>query len=165
MKVLSTAARMGLAAVLVLASSMALRAQSNDLAVNKAKEFIQLLQKGDFDAAFQRVDSNLGFKANPETFRKYWQNLVSKAGNFVEFKDAKVENQNGTMVVIQVAKFERGHVDLKVALDNSLRVAGFQYANHESAKSTAQAQPHAQAQPQQGEAQAAAAVAAATPAG
>ncbi len=140
MKVLSSAARMGLAAVLVLASSFAVRAQMNDMAINKAKEFIQLLQRGDYDGAYSRVDSNLGFKANPETFKKYWQNLLSKAGNFVEFKDAKVESQNGMVVVTQVAKFEKGHVDLKVALDNSLRVSGFQYANHEAPKSQAQSQ-------------------------
>jgi hypothetical protein len=59
------------------------------------------------------------------------------------------------MVVTQVVKFEKGHVDLKVALDSQLKVAGFQYVNHKAAApSQAQAPaapavtPQAQAQPQ-----------------
>lgn len=129
----------------VLAMAVAPVMAQNDMAVGRAKEFIQLLQKGDFQGAYGRCDSNLGFKATPDTFRAYWQNLVNKAGSFVEFKSATVETKDGAMVVIQVAKFEKGHVDLKVALDSQLKVAGFQYANHKApAASQAQAPPSAQ---------------------
>ena len=129
--------------VLALAAAPAMA--QNDMAVGRAKEFIHLLQKGDFQGAYGRCDSNLGFKATPDTFRTYWQNLLSKAGSFVEFKSATVETKDGAMVVIQVAKFEKGHVDLKVALDSQLKVAGFQYTNHKaSAASQAQAPPSAQ---------------------
>jgi len=132
-----------LAGVLVLAAAPVMA--QNDMAIGRAKEFIQLLQRGDFQGAYGRCDSNLGFKATPDTFRTYWQNLLSKAGSFVEFKSATVETKDGAMVVIQVAKFEKGHVDLKVALDSQLKVAGFQYANHKvSAASQAQAPPSAQ---------------------
>lgn len=155
MKAVSTITRIILmAGVLALAAAPVLA--QNDLAVGRAKEFIQLLQRGDFQGAYGRCDSNLGFKATPDTFRTYWQNLLNKAGAFVEFKSVTVESKDGAMVVTQVAKFEKGHVDLKVALDSQLKVSGFQYANHKApAPSQAQAPaaapavtPQAQAQPQ-----------------
>lgn len=154
MKAVSTITRIILMAGILALAAVPVVAQ-NDLAVGRAKEFIQLLQKGDFNGAYGKCDSNLGFKATPDTFRAYWQNLLSRAGNFVEFKDATVESKDGAMVVTQVAKFEKGHVDLKVALDSQLKVAGFQYVNHKAAApSQAQAPaapamtPQAQTQPQ-----------------
>ena len=133
MKVTTALTRIALVAAVLTLLATAAMAQGSDLAVGKAKDFITLLSKGDFNGAYAKVDSNLGFKATPDTFKSYWQNLISKAGNFVELKEATVENKEGVMVVTQVAKFEKGHVDLKVALDNSLKVAGFQYTNHKAA--------------------------------
>lgn len=148
MKSVSSIVRVVLVAGVLALSIAPAMAQANDMAVNKAKEFINLLQKGDYSAAYQKVDSNLGFKATPETFKTYWENLIGKAGAFVEFKDATVDTKDGSIVVTQVAKFAKGHVDLKVALDNSMRVSGFQYTNHKAATQSSQAQAPASAAPQ-----------------
>jgi hypothetical protein len=149
MKSMTTITRIILMAAALVLSAAPATAQ-NEMAVGKAKEFIQLLQKGDFNGAYARVDSNLGFKATPDTFKSYWQNLLSKAGSFVEFKDATVESKDGAVVVTQVAKFEKGHVDLKVALDSQLKVAGFQYTNHKAAppQASGAAQPPSDPQAQ-----------------
>lgn len=148
MKSLSTIVRVVLVAGLLSLAVAPVMAQANDMAINRAKEFISLLQKGDYSAAYSKVDSNLGFKATPETFKSYWENLISKAGTFVEFKDASVDTKDGAIVVTQVAKFAKGHVDLKVALDNSMRVSGFQYANHKASTQSSQSQAPASASPQ-----------------
>lgn len=141
MKALSALTRIGLVAALLVFASTMVSAQVNDMAVNKAKEFIGLLQKGDYNSAYQKVDSNLGFKLTPEKLGAIWQNLTTKTGSVQEFKEAKVENVSGYMVVTQVVKFEKGHVDIKIALDNSLRVADMRFVNHEAQKAQAQAQP------------------------
>jgi hypothetical protein len=145
MKRFSTPLRAVSLLVVAVVACGALYAQANDMVVAKASEFVTLLQKGDFQAAYQKVDSNLGFKSNPDTFKKYWQALESKAGKFVEVKRSSVENKDGYFVVTQVAKFEKGHVDLKVALDNMMRVSGFQYANHKD--DAAGSNPQAASQP------------------
>jgi len=120
--------------VLVAASCacvvLGLWAQAQDIAISKADEFIQLLQKGDYDGAYQRVDSNLGFKTNAQKWQQVWQQLVAKAGPFVKMKQAKMEQKGGYFIVTQVAEFQKGHVDIKVALDNSMHVADFAFANH-----------------------------------
>jgi hypothetical protein len=130
MKTLSTVVRIALIAALVLVASSVLTAQSGDPAINKAREFLNLLQKGDYQSAYGRLDSNLGFQSSPEKLAAAWQGLVSKAGGFVEFKTASMEQQQGYFVVTQVAKFEKGHVDIKIALDGMLRVADMRYFNH-----------------------------------
>ena len=130
-------------AVGVLALVIAPVMAQNDIAVGRAKEFIQLLQKGDYQSAYRKCDSNLGFKTTPEKWQGIWGGLVAKAGNFVEFKDAKVESVSGYTVVTQVIKFDKGHVDVKVALDNSMNVADFGFQNHKAAPSQAQVTPAA----------------------
>ena len=148
MKSVRTIVRVALlAGILVLAAAPVL-AQANDMAIGKAKEFITLLEKGDFQGAYQRVDSNLGFKTSPEKWQSIWGNLVAKAGSFVEFKGATVDSVSGYLVVTQVVKFDKGHVDLKVALDNSMRVADFVFQNHKAGTQTSQAQAPASASPQ-----------------
>ena len=148
MKAVSTIVRVAILVGILALAAAPVMAQANDMAIGKAKEFISLLQKGDFQGAYQKCDSNLGFKATPDTFKAYWDNLLSKAGGFVEFKGATVDTKDGAIVVTQVAKFEKGHVDLKVALDNSMRVAGFQYTNHKAGTQSSQAQAPASASPQ-----------------
>ena len=130
MKSLSNVVRVSLIAGLVLALGISFTAQSGDPAIGKAKEFISLLQKGDFQAAYGRLDSNLGFQSSPEKLQAAWQGLVAKAGSFVEFKQATMEQSQGYFVVTQVAKFEKGHVDIKIALDTTMRVADMRYFNH-----------------------------------
>ncbi len=129
--------------VLVVATCLlvacGLWAQAQNIAVSKADEFIQLLQKGDYEGAYQRVDSNLGFKTNAQKWQQVWQQLVTKAGPFVKMKQAKMEQKGGYFIVTQVAEFQKGHVDIKVALDNSMRVADFAFANHKGAAPDASA--------------------------
>lgn len=136
MRSLSNVVRVALIAGLVLALGISFTAQSGDPAISKAKEFISLLQKGDYQGAYGRLDSNLGFQSSPEKLQAAWQGLVAKAGSFVEFKQATLEQQQGFFVVTQVAKFEKGHVDIKIALDPMLRVADMRYFNHKGSASS-----------------------------
>lgn len=139
MKTVSAVVRVALVAALILGASSVLTAQSGDPAINKAREFISFLQKGDYQSAYGRLDSNLGFQTSPEKLAAAWQGLVAKAGGFVEFKTATMEQQQGYFVVTQVAKFEKGHVDIKIALDSMLRVADMRYFNHKGSTSSAPA--------------------------
>lgn len=130
MKPVSTLTKAILIAGLLLLFGTALMAQSSDPAIAKATEFVNLLQKGDYNAAYQKLDSNLGFKLTPDKLGAWWQKLVSQAGPFVEMKHATMEQQAGYFVVTQVVKFQKGHIDIKVALDNMMRVADIGFYNH-----------------------------------
>ena len=120
------------ATILVLFSVAAI--SEPDVNVDKAGDFIKLLSKGDFNGAYQKLDGNLGFNLKAEKLAEVWKGLTAKAGNFVEIQESKVESvQNSGLeykVVTNVCKFEKGLMDIKVAIDPMGRVADFKYSNH-----------------------------------
>ncbi len=132
-----TTTKAALIAGLMLVTALGLWAKGGDPVVSKAQQFITLLQKGNYSSAYQEVDSNLGFKITPEKLGAVWQKLTDKAGPLVELKKTSVQVKNGYYIVTQVAQFKKGNVDIKVALNNMLKVADFAYSNHESPKAGA----------------------------
>ncbi len=134
MKFLSTT-KAAFVAGLILVTAVGLWAQGADPVVSKAQQFITLLQKGDYSSAYQEVDSNLGFKITPEKLGAVWQKLTDKAGPLVKLKETSVQQKNGYFIVTQVVLFKKGNVDIKIALDNMMKVADFAYSNHEAPKS------------------------------
>lgn len=103
-----------------------------DFAVGKADEFISALEKGDYTKAYNMVDSNLGFNTTPDKWKASWSKLTSQAGNFVEFRKSETSQGNGYTLVTQVCKFEKGLVDLLVAVNDKGQIAGFQFKNHKA---------------------------------
>ena len=107
----------------------------------KAEDFVSALSRGDFQKAYLSLSSDLGFKVKPENLQSVWTQLTSKAGKFVEFKEAKAEPKNDFTLVITVCKFEKGLVDLHIAVDSTGKIAGFQIKDHKSTQASSSAQP------------------------
>jgi len=118
-----------------------------DFAVGKANDFISSLNRGDYQKAYTMVDSGLGFQTNPERWKAIWSQLTGKAGGFVEFRKNEVSSKDGYSVVTQVCKFEKGLVDLLVAVNNQGQIAGFQIKDHKAAPPTPAPQAAAPAEP------------------
>lgn len=96
----------------------------------KAEDFVSAMSKGDFQKAYLSLSSDLGFKVKPENLQSVWNQLTSKAGKFVEFKESKAEFKNDFTLVVTVCKFEKGLVDLHIAVDSTGKIAGFQIKDH-----------------------------------
>jgi len=118
-----------------------------DFAVGKANDFISTLNRGDYQKAYAMVDSGLGFQTNPERWKGIWTQLTGKAGGFVEFRKNEVSNKDGYSIVTQVCKFEKGLVDLLVAVNNQGQIAGFQIKDHKAAPSAPAPQAAAPTEP------------------
>ena len=123
-----------LIAAVAFSGSLAVLAQ--DPNVEKAQEFIKLLENKQFHKAYLRLDSNLGFKLKSgEKLAGAWNNLVRKAGAFEEFRSQDVEVLNGNgmtyHLVKQLCKFENGLVNIMVALDGRGTVADFKFSNYD----------------------------------
>jgi hypothetical protein len=123
-----------LTAILLL---LGFNALAQDPMVGKAHDFINLMAKGDFHNAYLKLDSNLGFQLkNGEKLSQMWNGLTQKAGVFQEIRASKSEmvSAGGGVnysVVTCVVKFEKGHVDFKLAMDMRGYVADLRYGNHE----------------------------------
>ncbi len=145
----TTLSRFAVTTVVVLAAAMPVFAQA-DFVVGKADDFIAMLNKGDYQKAYSQLDSNLGFQVSPDKLKSVWTSLTNKAGNFVEFKKSDVQPKNGFSLVVQVCKFEKGLVDLHVAVNNQGQIAGLTIKDH---KAPAAAQPATPPQASAGAAQ------------
>lgn len=127
--------RFTVTSLLVLAAALPALAQA-DFVVGKADDFISLLNKGDYQKAYLQLDSNLGFQVNAEKLKSVWASLTTKAGNFVEFKKSDVQSKDGFSLVVQVCKFEKGLVDLHIAVNNQGQIAGLTIKDHKAAPVT-----------------------------
>ncbi len=132
--------RFAVTAFVALAAVLPALAQA-DFVVGKADDFIALLNKGDYQKAYLQLDSNLGFQVNPDQLKSTWSKLISKAGNFVEFKKSDVQPKDGFSLVVQVCKFEKGLVDLHVAVNNQGQIAGLSIKDHKAAPAAQPATP------------------------
>ena len=124
-----------LSVIMVILFGLVVSAQS-DPVIAKADKFINALKSGDYNAAYTMLNADLGFTITADDLNKSWNTLVSKAGKLEEVKKKTVKMENGYFIVTEVVKFENGHVDLIVALDNSMGVADFVYKNHVEPEST-----------------------------
>ena len=90
----------------------------------KAQDFITAMNNGDFQKAYLALNSDLGFKVKAADLQGWWSQLTSKAGKFLEFSSSKAESKDNTTIIVVLCKFEKGPVDVTVAVDNMGKVAG-----------------------------------------
>ncbi len=129
--------------VLVLAVLFcAINALAQDPMASKAEDFISAMNSGNYQKAYLALNSDLGFKVKPADLQATWSKVVSWAGKFVEFRESKSQPKGDVYIVTSVCKFEKGLVDVIVAVDNNGKVAGFNTQGH---KGPAPAPPQASA--------------------
>jgi uncharacterized protein len=123
--------------LLVLFCSVSLFAQ--DPMAGKAQDFISAMNRGDFQKAYLSLSSDLGFKVSADSLRSWWSQLTSKGGKFVEFRESKSQPKGDFILIVSVCKFEKGLVDVTVAIDNMGKVAGMEWKGHKTEPQAASA--------------------------
>ncbi|HQO19673.1 MAG TPA: DUF3887 domain-containing protein [Acidobacteriota bacterium] len=116
---------------------------------DKAQNFISAMNKGEFQKAYLSLNSDLGFKVTADNLRSWWAQLVSKGGNFVEFRESSSVQKGDLYVVTALCKFEKGLVDVTVAVEASTgKIAGMEWKGHKGATTqSSAATPAAETQP------------------
>ncbi|HKI02533.1 MAG TPA: alpha/beta fold hydrolase [Thermoanaerobaculia bacterium] len=90
-----------------------------------ATEFLDLLAKGDYQAATRGFAEPMKAAAPPEKLAEIWTALQSQFGVFKRRVSARLEKQGPYDIVLAATEFERSTVNLKVALDGDGRIGGF----------------------------------------
>lgn len=89
-----------------------------------ARNFIELLVRGDFPTAVSRFDETMKTALPIEKLAATWNTIISQAGAFKQQGSARKEKQGEYTVVVVVCQFERLSVDVRVAFDSKGRIAG-----------------------------------------
>ncbi|MGD0651668.1 MAG: alpha/beta fold hydrolase [Verrucomicrobiia bacterium] len=89
-----------------------------------AKEFVDLLVKGDFAAAAKNFDETVSAALPPDKLREVWTALNAQAGAFQKQLGTQSGQYGALSVVLVTCQFQRAVIDVKVALDGQRRIAG-----------------------------------------
>ncbi|MBN2209501.1 MAG: alpha/beta fold hydrolase [Candidatus Coatesbacteria bacterium] len=94
-------------------------------AVHLANTFVELLSRGEFEAAAKHFDDTMAEKVSPEMLGGIWASLVEENGAFRKVKGSWAERSKDTDIVFVPVEFERYVVDLKVVVNRDRKVSGF----------------------------------------
>lgn len=99
-----------------------------DLAV----EFVDLLVKEDFSAAFERFDTTMKGALPEADLQAVWESLLAQIGSFQEHVEIRVDKVAEYDRVYVTGEFEQATIDVIIVFDSEGRVAGLFFAPTES---------------------------------
>jgi dienelactone hydrolase len=89
-----------------------------------AKDFVDLLSRGDFAGAVQQFDPTMVTALPEAKLKEIWQQLTTGAGSFRKQLRTRNEAMAGYDIVFVTGEFEKAKVDIKVVFNSKRQVAG-----------------------------------------
>ena len=114
-----------LASSLLLAQTLPIQIVKPEDPTAKATAFLDLLVKGEFQTAVQNFAPPMKAAAPPAKLAEIWSALQFQMGPYKRRVATRRVKEGSYDVVFATTEFERATVDLKVALDELGRIAGF----------------------------------------
>ncbi len=96
---------------------------SNEDIINKAKNFVNLLAKGDFKNAVNDFDNTMKSALTPQKLEYIWKSLIANVGQFKEQINIRTEKLNQYDIIYVTCKFRSSSLDVKIAFDKT-QIAG-----------------------------------------
>jgi len=90
-----------------------------------AKDFLTLLQTGQYDAAVDMFDETVRGQVSPEQLGEFWKTVNIQAGTFREHFNTRTEQSHGYDIVYLDCHFGNMDLTIKVVFDANLNIAGF----------------------------------------
>ncbi len=90
----------------------------------KAIEYIQLLRDAEYNKAYELFDETMSVTLTPSSLQALWEQLNDAMGGFKKITGTRMETQANYTVVIVNCDFEYSFVGIKVAFDQSGKIAG-----------------------------------------
>jgi uncharacterized protein len=92
--------------------------------VGRAKEFVELLKKGDFTKAVEPFTETM-IKAMPaDKLKETWELVNKQAGAFKEMTGTRTETKGKYELVFVGAEFEKAKLEVRVVFDTEHKIAG-----------------------------------------
>ena len=101
-------------------------AEGNETGLEDAQAVADELIGGDYQAVVDRFDDTMKELLDAEALKNAWDSTVYPLGNWQEMVEVRSEEINGLFVVTITERFENGGLNIIVAYDGALKVAGLQ---------------------------------------
>jgi dienelactone hydrolase len=95
-----------------------------------ARQFIDLLAKGDFDASKPLLTADLAAKLPPARLQQVWQGLQQQVGAYQRSGGVRTEAGQKRDVIFLTCVFEHTELEARVAVDKEGRIAGLGFLPH-----------------------------------
>lgn len=105
---------------------------TDDPAIETAKQLIDQLAAGDYEAVFGQFDSTMRAQVPVDTLETIWEALVASIGPFEAFGDMEETEQDDLTLVQMTLQHEDGKQQATVALDAEQKIAGLLFASEEA---------------------------------
>ena len=92
---------------------------------DRAKEFVDLLVKGDFTRAETMFDATMKSAVSPDKLGAIWQSLTAQLGTFKRVIASRQETKGEYLNVYETCEFGATNFDLIVTFDKQGQIAGF----------------------------------------
>lgn len=89
-----------------------------------AKEFVEMLVKGDFSKAAKGFDKKMSDAMPVGKLAEVWQSTTGQAGLFKQKLGVREEKFLGSDIVYVTCEFEKGPMDVKVVYDGDKKISG-----------------------------------------
>ncbi|MFW6124104.1 MAG: DUF3887 domain-containing protein [Acidobacteriota bacterium] len=95
----------------------------NDL-ISMAKNFVQALERGDYEAAVKNFDETMTKMAPPEKMKQVWESVINQVGKLKQQKEVRTESIPKYDIVYITCEFEKATLDIKVVFNKEKQIAG-----------------------------------------
>ena len=116
----------------LLFSSLQPTTTEPDNLVAKAKEFVLLLEQGEFTKAVKLFDDVMSKAMSSEQLKKAWQSLTTQAGAFKKQTTVRKQISGKYDIVFITCQFEKTLLDIKVVFDKNKQIAGLWFVPTQS---------------------------------
>lgn len=96
--------------------------------IAQAKEFVDLLAKGEFAKAVENFDRVMTKAMPKEKLKEVWQAVIQQAGQFKKQKGTRKETLPKFDVVFVTCEFGKGTLDIKVVFNREKQITGLWFA-------------------------------------
>lgn len=95
-----------------------------DELISMAKEFVNMLEKGDYKAAVKNFDETMIKLAPPEKMKQVWEAVLNQVGEFKRQKEVRTESLPKYDIVYITCEFEKILLDVKVVFNKKKQISG-----------------------------------------
>ena len=95
-----------------------------DELISMAKEFVNALETGDYQAAVKDFDETMTKLAPPEKMKQVWEAVINQVGKFKRQKEVQTESLLKYDIVYITCEFENIALDVKVVFNKKKQIAG-----------------------------------------
>ena len=117
------------ASIVLISQAMPLSAIGEEDAEERARQFVELVDQGDFEVAWSYFDDQVALALTPAQLEDLWRGIVAQLGEFMGISDMGVSESKGYTEASLTCEFENYCYDMTLIFDEQGQIASIYFPN------------------------------------